>query len=197
MAFCSKCGTQVADEVRFCPSCGNNLAGTSNEQESGYTQTNQQSNYNQGSNWQAGGNYAGPSFMKTNDTTAHYHPQDIAENKILAILAYIGILWLVPFFAGKHSPFTKYHVKQAFLVICAEVAWAILGGILMSVIKVQVDVMWGFGYEKTPGLLVFIVWLVHVCIWAFSVLGIINAATGKAKELPFIGKFANKLTFLN
>lgn len=195
MAFCSKCGTQVADGVKFCPSCGNNVAGTSDTQQAGYTQTNNQAN-NQGNYGHQGFGSTGPAFMNTADTTAQYNPADIADNKILAILSYIGLLWLIPFFAGKHSPFTKYHVKQAFLVVCAQVAWMILGTILRMAIRTRVDVIWTYYYE-TPAIVTILVSLVHLCIWAVAILGIVNAAQGKAKEIPFIGKFAHKLTFLN
>lgn len=33
MAFCSKCGTQVADGVKFCPNCGSAVAGDANAQQ--------------------------------------------------------------------------------------------------------------------------------------------------------------------
>lgn len=198
MAFCSKCGTQVTDGVKFCPSCGNNVAGTSDtQQQTGYTQANNQANFNQGNYGQPGFGTQGPAFMNTTDTTAQYNPADIANNKVLAVLSYLGLLWLIPFFAGKQSPFTKYHVKQAFLVICAQVGWGILGSILSVVFRKRVNygiVSLSYG---TPGYITFIVWIIHLCIWAFAILGIINALQGKAKELPFIGKFANKLTFLN
>jgi uncharacterized membrane protein len=196
MAFCSKCGTQVADGVNFCPSCGNNVAGTSDTQQAGYTQANNQAN-NQGNYGHQGFGSTGPAFMNTADTTAQYNPADIADNKVLAILSYLGLLWLIPFFAGKHSPFTKFHVKQAFLIVCAQVAWSILGSILRLVIRTKVDVLWGYGYYKTPALVTIIVALVHVAIWVFAVVGIVNAAQGKAKEVPIIGKYAHKLTFLN
>ncbi len=200
MAFCSKCGTQVAEGVKFCPSCGNNVAGATDTQQAGNTQTgysqmNNQANY-QG-NGQQGFGANGPAFLNTADTTAQYNPADIADNKILAMLSYIGLLWLIPFFAGKHSPFTKFHVKQAFLVICAQLAWSFLGTIISLVTRKRV--IW-FGetiYGATPAIVTFLVWIVHLCIWAFAILGIINAIQGKAKEIPFIGKFANKLTFLN
>jgi uncharacterized membrane protein len=199
MAFCSKCGTQVAEGVKFCPSCGNNVAGTSDTQQAGYTQANNQTNNqanNQGNYGHQGFGSTGPAFMNTADTTAQYNPADIADNKVLAILSYIGLLWLIPFFAGKHSPFTKFHVKQAFIVVCAQVGWSILGTILRLVIRIKVDLLWSYYYE-TPAIVTIIVGLVHICIWAVAILGIVNAAQGKAKELPIIGKFANKFTFLN
>lgn len=196
MAFCSKCGTQVADGVKFCPSCGNNVDGTTNTQQEGFTQTNNQANFNQGNFGQQGFNASGPSFMNTADTTSQYYPQDIANNKVLAILSYLGLLWLIPFFAGKASPFAKYHVKQGFLIVCAEFGWGILGTILRVAIRTRHDLGWGVYYYSTPGIVNVLVWLVHLAIWAFAILGIINAAQGKAKEVPVVGKFANKLTFL-
>jgi uncharacterized membrane protein len=189
MTFCSKCGTQVADGVKFCPSCGNNVAGTGDTQPAGYTQVNNQANYNQGNQ--------GPSFLNTADTTAQYNQLDIANNKVMAILSYLSLLWLIPFFAAKQSPFVRYHVKQGFLVCGAQVAWSIISIILRLTIRTKVDLGWGITYYDTPGFLTAIIWLVQVCIWVFAVIGIVNAAQGKAKEVPFVGKFVSKLTFLH
>lgn len=115
-------------------------------------------------------------LTNTADTTAEYDEQDINNNKIYAILAYLGILVLVPIFAAKESKFARFHANQGLvLLICAvvvEVALSILSlipyvGIVFSILS----------------------WIVSVVIFIFCILGIVNAAQGKAKELPIIGKF--------
>lgn len=186
MAFCSKCGAQVTEGVRFCPSCGNDLQ-----------QNMYQTNMNQNSYGQQTYRSSLPSFLNTLDTTIQYHPQDIANNKVMAVLSYLGLLWLIPFFAAKQSQFARFHVKQAFLVVCSQVGFEILSVLLCAVIKTPVTVLGYVAYYRTPGILLVFLWLIRLAIWAMAILGIVNAAQGKAKELPFIGKFVSKFTFLN
>lgn len=208
MAFCSKCGTQVTEETKFCPNCGNNVSasnsdqqmntGQANNQQTGYTQANSQENYNQPNYGQqnVGGNV--PSFMNTADTTAQYSVDDINQNKVMAALSYFGILWLIPFLGAKHSPFAKFHLKQAFLLVCSEIVWGILSFIIHMGFRnsVRISSTWRVSMG-TPWGISLILWLVNIAFLAFSVLGIVNAVQGKAKELPFIGKFSKNFTFLN
>ncbi|MEI8042594.1 MAG: DUF4339 domain-containing protein [Verrucomicrobiota bacterium] len=39
-------------------------------------------------------------------------PADVDKNKIFAVLAYLGILFLVPLLAAKESRFARYHTNQ-------------------------------------------------------------------------------------
>ena len=107
----------------------------------------------------------------TEDTTALYDPQDIQNNKVMAILAYLGILVLVPLLGAKQSPFARFHTNQGLLLIICEivlsVAVAILGGI--PVIGFLLKLVRGLG------------------TLALLIIGIVNAAKGRAKELPLIG----------
>ena len=107
----------------------------------------------------------------TEDTTALYDPQDIQNNKVMAILAYLGILVLVPLLGAKQSPFARFHTNQGLLLIICEivlsVAVAILGGI--PVIGFLLKLVRGLG------------------TLALLLIGIVNAANGRAKELPLIG----------
>ncbi len=204
MAFCSKCGAQVSDGVRFCPSCGNDLTGAQQNMNQGNSGQQYQNNMNQQNMYQTNQNNYGqqtsknsmPSFLNTLDTTIQYHPQDIAQNKVMGVLAYIGILWLIPFFTAKQSQFAKFHLKQAFLVVITQIGFEFISAILSAVIKVQVSAGF-YTYYRTPGILVFFLFIIRIAIWAMAILGIVNAAQGKAKELPFIGKYASKITFLN
>ncbi len=107
----------------------------------------------------------------TEDTTALYDPQDIQNNKVMAILAYLGILVLVPLLGAKQSPFARFHTNQGLLLIICEIvlsiAVAILGGI--PVIGFLLKLVRGLG------------------TLALLIIGIVNAANGRAKELPLIG----------
>lgn len=48
----------------------------------------------------------------TSDMTSQFDPRDIQNNKVMAILAYFGILVLIPIFAAKESKFARFHANQ-------------------------------------------------------------------------------------
>ncbi|MBO4570591.1 MAG: hypothetical protein J5699_01535 [Bacteroidales bacterium] len=105
--------------------------------------------------------------MDTPDTTSEYDEADIKANKIQAILAYCGILLLIPLLAAKDSKFARFHLNQGIMVL------------ILCVIA----------YIFQRARLGFIAWIIDIAALIFAIIGIINAAGGKAKELPLIGKF--------
>lgn len=50
--------------------------------------------------------------MQTEDNTSEFEQEDINQNKVMAVLAYIGILVLVPLLAAPNSKYARYHVNQ-------------------------------------------------------------------------------------
>lgn len=183
MAFCGKCGTQILEGGKFCPACGASAEAAPAAAPVAPAATPQQSA--QQSNFTA--KVAG--LNNTADSTAQFDAKDVTDNKFMAVLAYLGLLWLIPFFAKKDSKFAQYHCKQAFTLLLAEVAYSILSIILCAVIKTP-HYIYGIYYGSyTPGWLSVILWLISVPLFILAIIGIINAAGGKAKELPIIGKF--------
>ena len=64
----------------------------------------------------------------TTDITVEFDAQDIEQNKVFAILAYISWLVLVPMFASKESKFAKFHANQGLVLAIAEIiCWVVLG----------------------------------------------------------------------
>ena len=112
----------------------------------------------------------------TADTTAEYDQNDIQQNKVMGILAYISWLVLIPIFAAKESKFARFHANQGLVLAIAEIICWIVLGILGNIPFIG----WIFGI--IDGLFSL------VCL-IFAVIGIVNAANGKAKELPIVGKF--------
>ena len=89
----------------------------------------------------------------------------------------------------KKSSFAKFHAKQGLVLIIAEILYSLVLGIIFSILFVPL--MFGgmiFG-------LVGVYRILQIIPLIFLIIGIINAANDKEKELPIIGKFANKLTF--
>jgi len=96
---------------------------------------------------------------------------DVDKNKIFGILAYLGILWLVPLLAAKESPFARYHANQGIILFITGMAvW------ICSIVLAFIPILG---------------WLIDLCLFigmvVLWIMGIINAAKGECKPLPVIG----------
>lgn len=158
MAFCEKCGAQIDETTNICTSCGNVAGGDKFDQ----AVNSVTDKFNE--------------FNNTSDTTAAFDQNDINQNKVMAILSYIGILVLIPIFAAKNSKFARFHANQG-LLLC-------IIGIAMSIISMVLGEVPVIGF-----LLGIIGGLVSVVTFVLAIIGICNACTGKAKELPIVGKY--------
>lgn len=98
------------------------------------------------------------------------------NNTLMAVLAYLGILIIIPFVTeAKNDPLVKFHLKQGLVLIISEII-----GLFIGVIPV-------IGWIVSP------LWALYNLIMV--ILGIVNAATGKQKELPIIGSIGSKFNF--
>lgn len=142
MALCNKCRQQIDDNVQTCPYCGapNGVSG------------NAQNFVN--------------NFTNTADSTAQFDPQDIQDNKVMALLAYLGFLFLIPLLAAPNSKFARYHANQGLVLFILEAITSVISFI-------------PFG------------WIISGILGIFglvlTIIGIVNAANGQAKQLPLIG----------
>lgn len=114
---------------------------------------------------------------------------DVKQNKGSAWLCYLGLLVLIPMFTKKYSDYTRFHVKQGATLCVVEFAYGILFSIIRSIIP---PFTIGYPYTITvnPAYTVFnaIYWIGMVTLSVLAIIGIVNSATGKRKELPLIGK---------
>ena len=101
---------------------------------------------------------------------------DAEKNKIFGILAYLGILCLVPILAAKDSPFARYHANQGLVLFLLEIVLLISTNVLAVVF-----IMLSLGFIN------FFLGLVPLVPLVLLILGIINAAAGKCVPLPVIG----------
>ena len=118
--------------------------------------------------------------LNTADTTSSFDQNDIESNKIMAVLAYIGILFLIPLLVAKDSKFAKFHTNQGIVLFIADIA--------IGVVITIVAIILAFIPVVGPIITAIVSGVLGLAIFALMILGIINAATGKAKELPLIGK---------
>ena len=194
MAFCGNCGKSITEGIKFCPGCGTKLPeveaavpvaespaaetpvtvapaqeATPVQQAPVQSQPVQQTDFM--SKIQ--------SINNTADTTADYTAEDIEQNKVMALLAYLGLLFLVPMFAAPNSKYARYHANQGLVLSLAAVAFGIVYVILVFLL---LAISWRLTFLTS------ILGLLWIAYPVLAVIGIINALNGKAKELPFIGK---------
>lgn len=176
MATCSKCGKELKPKTKFCPDCGTKVE-TTKKDEKEMSETIKDSV---------------EKVLDTEDTTKEFEKKDIKENMAMAVLSYIGVLALIPYFLEKRSDYVKYHSRQGMNLLVVWLGYAVISG-LLSLIKVTktINHFWGYGYlevKTTPWWISLPIYLVGVAIGTLSVLGIVYACQGKAKELPVINK---------
>ena len=111
---------------------------------------------------------------------------EIEDGKLMGILAYI--IFLVPLLAARDKKYAMFHTEQALILVIAWVVIVIAFTILQIVIR---------AISSTLACGTSIIWiLIWVAFLIFWIMGIINAAQGKLKELPFIGQYGAKLNLV-
>jgi uncharacterized membrane protein len=105
-------------------------------------------------------------------------PEDVDQNRIFGILAYLGIFVLVPIIVAKDSPFAKYHANQGLILFLIEIVLSVLLAIVNIIVYSILPVL-----HYLTALLEF----VYLAPLVLVILGIINAAQGKCVPLPVIG----------
>lgn len=94
---------------------------------------------------------------------------DVEDNKGLAAISYLWILFLVPILTKKDSPYAMYHAKQGLIF---------------------------FIFATVTGFIVWIPvigWIMGILTFILFIIGIMNALGGKTEPLPVIGKYAEKI----
>ena len=94
---------------------------------------------------------------------------------LMGVLAYIGILVLIPFFMAKDDPFVKFHIKQGLVLLAIEIIIIILG-----------SMFWRFWMLAQ---------FLNLAVLILSIIGIVNGVQKQQKELPLVGQFSKYFTF--
>ncbi len=162
MAFCKSCGTNLPEGATFCSNCG---ARVDNAQQ-----------------------YQEP-VNNTQPVTAEQ--ADIQNNKGMAILAYIGVLVLVPIFGAKGSAYAQYHAKQGTTLWVIYLAYLIATNTINAILGLIFKPTYLLGIvvpNPVVGIVSAVFGLGSVFFLVLAIMGIINACKGEKKELPLIGK---------
>ena len=157
MAFCSKCGHPTEDDVKYCPNCGEPTGKNPDKEESA-----EQAEASSGAI----------------HTAEYAEKKDAEENKLMAVLAYLDVLVLIPILCAPKSEFARYHANQGLLLwICSKV-FSLITGAIGAVLGL-------FGLVTLATAIGFF----SLVFFIFTVIGIVNACNGEKKELPIIGKY--------
>lgn len=176
--FCSKCGKEIKDEAAFCPYCGAKTTEeatkekATDENEAGKAAENAENE-----------DFAAKiaKLNDTKDTSSEFDKEDIDDNKGMSILAYISWLVLIPIFAAKKSKYAQFHANQGLILAIADTAYWIISGVITGILMIVSPIA-----SAIVGAITGLCGLVFLVL---VILGIVNAASGKAKELPVIGKY--------
>lgn len=160
MRFCENCGSQLPDDAAFCTQCGAPCQAQA-----------EPSAPAEDPSWTAPEPPAPPAGE---DWTAPAGDPSAEGHKLMATLAYFGILVLVPLLGDRQSTYSRFHANQGLVLLVAEVL--VWGGISVAAIggAALLGTIFSFAQMGLVGL---------------SVVGIIHAATGQRKEVPVLGKF--------
>lgn len=106
-------------------------------------------------------------------------PNQAQTKKGMAILAYFGILVLIPLLTAKQDPFARYHTNQGLVLFLVSVISSVLSNVLTTLL---IDI------SSTAVLIISGIFGILALVWfVFSIIGIVHAAKGQTKPLPLIG----------
>ena len=116
-----------------------------------------------------------PSSPQSNIPMPPSTPRGASSSTGMAILAYLGILVVIPLVMNREDQFVKFHSKQGLVLL---ITWVIANFIWAIPV---------LGWIVSP--------IINLSCFILMILGIINATEGQTKELPIIGKFAQSFNF--
>lgn len=97
--------------------------------------------------------------------------QKFQNKTLMAALAYLGILVIIPFLMAKDDPFVKFHIRQGLVLVIIEIGIWVLGMFMWQ--------LWQ------------ILQLINLGVLVLAIVGIVNAINHKEVELPLVGSFAH------
>lgn len=163
MAKCKKCGTFVSKDDIFCPVCKTKIDINNKEKN----------------------NEAVKKAFRTNDFSGSFSAQDKEYNKIFALLCYIPIICLYPILVtSKKSPYVRFHAGQGLALFAIELIVSVIFTML-SILILPIPII-GVILSLPVSLLG---WALELATLAATVYGVYQSLTGKAREMPIIGKF--------
>jgi uncharacterized membrane protein len=94
----------------------------------------------------------------------------VDNTQLMSILAYIGILVLIPLLTSKENPTVRFHTRQGLVLFVIEIVVWFVGGPL-----------WIFAS------------IINLAVIVLSIIGIVNVIQKKEGELPIVGSLAKHI----
>lgn len=113
-----------------------------------------------------------------NDYSNEFGTQDIADNKVVCILAYIPILFWLPLVTG-NTPYCKFHANQGLILLITS----IILGVATSIVSLII------GWIPILGAIVagIVSIATSAAVLLLMIYGMVCTGQGQAKELIAIG----------
>ena len=92
------------------------------------------------------------------------------KKTLMAVLAYLGILVIIPFLMAKDDAFVKYHIKQGLVLVVIELVVYVVGMMMWALLP--------------------ILGIINLAVLVLAIIGIVNVVQGNEKELPLVGSFS-------
>ena len=121
-----------------------------------------------------------------------FEKKEIESGKVMSVLAYLGILCLIPFLLKKNNKFVRAHAKAGLNLFILEIIWGVLVSFLVAIFAPSAlyGIFTGAGLAWGGIALVNAVsWLGNLAFFILSIVGIVNVLNGEYKDLPVLGGF--------
>lgn len=176
MVFCARCGRKLNDGTKFCPGCGAPV-----QAQGGQTlRTDGARSVSASSNSQSQQSQSWEKLSQGKDLSGEFRADDIEQNKLLAVLSYFSLLVILPIFLAKESKYARFHANQGMILMIVTMGWQFAS----SMLSLAFSRFWWQLRFVLP-----FTGIVYILLLVLFVMGVANALSGKAKELPLIGKF--------
>ncbi|MCL2023330.1 MAG: zinc ribbon domain-containing protein [Oscillospiraceae bacterium] len=200
MGFCTKCGAELSEGFAFCAKCGAPVMGS--QSPGGEAAPPPVAPEVSEDNPEVNGSQGSYSFGYSPDQFSYPQPpvdderKDAEDNKLMAIIAYLGPLALVTWFAAEKSKFARFHAKEGIKLLIAWLAVAVVRRLYSGLIGIVMFNTSAYGLFSILGVIGGIVFGgLSLLVTILALIGIVNAAKGEKKAPPIAGKF--ELPFLN
>ena len=164
--FCTQCGREISEEVKFCPYCGTSIPnrastpnGASISQDDGVSETD-----------------------STENSVYWDHAEKMHGRKVVAAIAYVSFIgWIVAFsMRDRRNTFECFHVNQALVLYVFEVITYMLWYFPLA--YPEVYTAFTFSISVIVGIVFFVFLLVE------NVVGFVSACKEKMWRVPLFGR---------
>lgn len=95
-----------------------------------------------------------------------------SNDTLMGVLAYLGLLALIPYFSKGQSSFVRYHAVRGMNLMILE----IIASVACSILSIGIPVVGSI-----------LGWLVSIGSLALAIIGIVHVANKEMKDLPVVG----------